>query len=65
MSVILSQKKLSYFDFLELPQLPKYLRFKHTSDLSFPIHELPDKDIRLLFKKMAEKTIELKHNPKE
>lgn len=59
------QKRMSYLDFLELPMLPKYLRFKGQKDCSFPIRELPDKDIRLMFKKMAEKTIELKNKPKE
>lgn len=49
--------EMKYIDFLELPQVPNFLRFKGKKEFCFPIRNLPDNEIKLLFKRMAEKAI--------
>lgn len=51
---------MKHLDFLELPHLPNFLRFKANPEASFPISQLPDSEIRLLFKRMGEKAIQKK-----
>ena len=44
-------------DSLELPLTPNFLRFRGKSAWCFPIRELPNSEIKLLFKRMADKVI--------
>jgi hypothetical protein len=53
---------MKHIDFLELPIHPNFLRFKGKTDFCFPIWDLPDAEIKTLFRRMAEQVILEKTN---
>lgn len=51
---------MKHLDFLKLPHLPNYLRFKTNDNTTFPIDELPDTEIKELYRRMATANIKRK-----
>ena len=55
-------KKMRHIDFLETPIHPNFLRFKGKKDYCFPIWDLPNKEIHMLFERVAKEVIQEKRD---